>query len=131
MRGQASEATTNGVKVRVEPKFVPGRSAPQRGLWFFAYRVTIENVGDEPVRLLSRHWVITDATGEERHVRGPGVIGEQPHLNPGESHRYVSACPMPTSLGAMHGTYQMVTDGGDRFDAEIAPFVLADPLSLN
>lgn len=126
-----SEMTTNGVKVSVEPHFLPSRSEPERGMWFFAYQVTIENVGDQPVKLMARHWIITDAHGEERHVQGPGVVGEQPRLVPGEQHSYMSACPMPTSMGAMHGAYQMVTDNGHTFDALIAPFVLADPLSMN
>ena len=83
------------------------------------------------MQLLSRHWVITDGAGQVEHVRGPGVVGEQPVLEPGESFEYTSFCPLPTPIGSMHGTYQMVTAGGSTFDAEIAPFSLAVPTALN
>lgn len=126
-----SDTTTRGVRVQVSPRYHPERSDPANRYWFFSYRVQIENVGDEPVQLLTRHWVITDASGHVEHVRGPGVVGEQPRLERGEAFEYVSACPLPTSLGSMHGTYQMLTDAGESFDAEIAPFTLADPLELN
>jgi ApaG protein len=125
-----SDTTTRGVRVQVDVRYVPDQSEPGKS-WFFAYTVTVENVGDRPVRLWSRHWIITDATGRQQNVKGLGVVGQQPRLMPGERHTYTSACPMPTSMGTMHGTYQMVTDEGDRFDAEIAPFTLADPLTLN
>ena len=125
-----SVTTTRGVRVQVDVRYVPEQSEPGKS-WFFAYTVTVENVGDRPVRLWSRHWIITDATGRQQNVKGLGVVGQQPRLMPGERHTYTSACPMPTSMGTMHGTYQMVTDEGDRFDAEIAPFTLADPLTLN
>ncbi|MBK7757306.1 MAG: Co2+/Mg2+ efflux protein ApaG [Deltaproteobacteria bacterium] len=125
-----SDTTTRGVRVQVDVRYVPEQSEPGKS-WFFAYTVTVENVGDRPVRLWSRHWIITDATGRQQNVKGLGVVGQQPRLMPGERHTYTSACPMPTSMGTMHGTYQMVTDEGDRFDAEIAPFTLADPLTLN
>ena len=125
-----SDTTTRGVRVQVDVRYVPEQSEPGKS-WFFAYTVTVENVGDRPVRLWSRHWIITDATGRQQNVKGLGVVGQQPRLMPGERHTYTSACPMPTSMGTMHGTYQMVTDEGDRFDAEIAPFTLADPLTMN
>ena len=125
-----SDTTTGGVRVQVDVRYVPEQSEPGKS-WFFAYTVTVENVGDRPVRLWSRHWIITDATGRQQNVKGLGVVGQQPRLMPGERHTYTSACPMPTSMGTMHGTYQMVTDEGDRFDAEIAPFTLVDPLTLN
>lgn len=125
-----SDTTTRGVRVQVDVRYVPEQSEPGKS-WFFAYTVTVENVGDRPVRLWSRHWIITDATGRQQNVKGLGVVGQQPRLLPGERHTYTSACPMPTSMGTMHGTYQMVTDEGERFDAEIAPFTLADPLTLN
>ena len=126
-----SEAVTREIRVRVESFYVPGRSRPADEQWFFAYRVRISNESQEAVQLLSRHWVIIDGNGTEEHVRGPGVIGRQPRLAPGESHEYTSACPLGTSFGTMHGTYQMVTDGGERFDAEIAPFALGEPYSIN
>ncbi|MBM4356849.1 MAG: Co2+/Mg2+ efflux protein ApaG [Deltaproteobacteria bacterium] len=126
-----SEACTRGVLVKVESRYLPERSAPARGGWFFAYTVTITNQGQESVQLISRHWVITDAHGRTEQVRGPGVVGEQPRLEPGESFEYTSGCPLRTSFGTMRGTYQMVTTDGDAFDAEIAPFSLATPESLN
>lgn len=126
-----SEAETRGVVVRVEPRFHPERSHPTEAEWFFSYTVEIVNAGDEPVQLLARHWVITDATGAEQHVRGAGVVGEQPRLAPGEGFRYTSFCPLTTSLGAMHGTYTMRLDTGDLFEAAIAPFTLVDPATVN
>jgi ApaG protein len=126
-----SEAITRGVRITVEADFLPERSDPQNGEFFFIYHVTIENHGDEPVKLVSRHWVITDAMGKEQEVRGPGVVGKQPHLRPGESFEYTSACPLSTQIGSMYGSYQMITDGGETFDAEIAPFTLAIPGALN
>jgi ApaG protein len=126
-----SESLTRGIRVKVESEFIPERSDPQNGEFFFAYHVTIENRGNEPVRLLSRHWVITDGMGKEQEVRGPGVVGKQPRLAPGETFQYSSACPLTTQIGSMYGSYQMVTDGGETFDAEIAPFTLAIPGALN
>jgi len=117
--------------VRVESEFVPERSDPQNGEFFFAYHVTIENRGAEPVQLVSRHWVITDAMGTEQEVRGPGVVGKQPRLRPGEAFEYTSACPLSTQIGSMRGSYRMVTDGGETFDARIAAFTLAIPGALN
>jgi ApaG protein len=126
-----SERTTRGITVEVETEFVEGRSNPDEGYYFFAYHVTIANIGKETAQLISRHWVITDGDGKVEHVRGPGVVGAQPRLRPGESFEYTSACPLPTPVGTMHGTYQMVTEDGEAFDAEIAPFTLAVPGSLN
>ncbi len=126
-----SEATTRGVRVTVRPEFLPHQSDPRAGLWVFAYHIRIENTGTDTVQLLARHWIITDATGREETVRGPGVIGEQPVLRSGQSFDYVSGCPLPTPTGTMHGTYQMVTERGERFDADIAPFTLAEPYAVN
>lgn len=126
-----SDTTTRDVRVTVESFFVPARSNPEAGNWFFGYRVRISNESDEVVQLLSRHWVITDAEGRVEEVRGPGVIGEQPVLRPGESFQYVSACPLGTELGTMHGTYTMITEAGERFEAEIAPFSLNEPYAVN
>jgi ApaG protein len=126
-----SDTTTRGVRVVVRSAYIPERSSPSDAQYFFAYRIRISNAGEETVQLLSRHWVITDSDGRVEHVRGPGVVGEQPVLEPGESFEYTSFCPLPTPIGSMHGTYQMVTAGGSTFDAEIAPFSLAVPSALN
>jgi ApaG protein len=126
-----SDTTTRGVRVEVKSAYVPERSSPQDSRYFFAYRIRISNCGEETVRLVARHWVITDGEGRVEHVQGPGVVGEQPVLGPGESFEYTSFCPLPTPIGSMHGTYQMVTAGGSAFDAEIRPFSLAVPTALN
>lgn len=126
-----SAAVTRGIRVQVRSFFVDERSAPERGEWFFAYEVTITNEGGQRVQLLSRHWIITDGNGSEEAVRGPGVVGEQPVLEAGESFQYTSACPLSTPVGTMRGSYQMVTGEGVSFDAEIAPFTLAQAQSVN
>ena len=122
-----SEAVTRGIRVRVEAEYAPDRSQPLRNQWFFLYTIEITNESDETVQLLSRHWIITDAMGDVQEVRGPGVVGEQPVLEPGESFRYTSGCPLTTPFGSMHGTYQMVTGKREVFDIEIAPFTLSEP----
>lgn len=127
----SSEATTRGIRVRVNARFDPERSSPREGRWFFLYTITITNVGDETVQLVSRHWIITDADGDVDEVRGPGVVGNQPVLSPGQSFEYTSGCPLPTPFGTMHGTYQMVTTGGEHFDADISPFSLHEPYAVN
>jgi ApaG protein len=126
-----SEAVTRGIRVHVESTFVPERSDPIAGTWFFAYAIRISNEGTEIVQLLSRHWIITDSTGRHEEVRGPGVVGEQPTLRPGESFEYTSFCPLSTAVGTMHGTYQMATDDQRSFDIEIAPFTLSEPFAIN
>jgi ApaG protein len=119
------------VQVTVQSEFVPERSAPQIGRWFFAYTVRISNVGEEVVQLQNRHWVITDASGHVEEVRGPGVVGEQPVLRPGQSFEYTSFCPLETPFGTMEGSYQMVTEAGEHFDAHIAQFELSQPMTVN
>lgn len=126
-----SEATTQGIRVEVESFYDAERSAPQENYFFFAYQVRISNVGRRTTQLVSREWVITDANGEVQKVRGPGVVGEQPVLEPGEMFEYTSFCPLPTPVGSMQGTYQMIAEDGESFDAEIAPFSLAVPHALN
>jgi ApaG protein len=123
--------TTRGVRVDVQTTYVPERSSPRDSHYFFAYRIRISNLGGETVQLVSRRWVITDGDGRVEHVQGPGVVGEQPVLEPGESFEYTSFCPLSTPIGSMHGSYQMVGAGGVSFDAEIAPFSLAVPTALN
>jgi len=128
---ERSEAVTRGIRVEVQSVFVPERSDPDDAQWFFAYRVRITNEGDQPAQLVSRHWVIIDGHGRVEEVRGPGVVGEQPTLGPGEAFEYTSACPLRTPQGSMHGTYQMLGPGGERFDAEIAPFALGKPEAVH
>jgi ApaG protein len=127
----SSEALTNNVRVEVESQYAPERSQPFQQKWFFHYTVRITNEGDESVQLISRHWIITDCNGHTDEVRGPGVVGEQPVLAPGESFQYTSGCPLRTPAGVMRGTYQMVTANGEHFDAEIAPFALNEPYTVH
>jgi ApaG protein len=119
-----SEAVTHGIRVEVLARHSPENSRPQEGEWVFQYTVRITNLSSETVQLLSRHWIITDGLEHVEEVRGPGVVGEQPVLAPGESFKYSSWCPLKTPTGMMHGTYRMVRPGGDQFDIEIAPFGL-------
>src|SRR5262245_37684351 len=128
---ETSEAQTSGIRVLVRSQYVSERSRPEIGEFFFAYTILIENRSRERVQLVSRHWVITDAEGRQEEVRGPGVVGEQPVLDPGESFQYTSACPLRTPFGTMRGTYQMVRPDGTRFDAQIATFRLAQPYAVN
>jgi ApaG protein len=123
----SSEATTKSIRVRVESRYDPGRSRPDQSQWFFLYTVSITNEGPDTVQLISRHWVITDAIGEVQEVRGPGVVGNQPVLAPGQSFQYTSGCPLTMPFGTMHGTYQMVNQRNEEFDIEIAQFALAEP----
>jgi len=127
---QGSEALTRGVRVEVAAHYSPDHSHPG-ARWFFLYTVTITNEGEETVQLVSRHWVITDGAGEVEEVRGPGVVGEQPVLEPGDSYQYTSGCPLPTPFGSMEGSYQMLTPSGGRFEADIAPFLLRDPGAIH
>jgi ApaG protein len=124
-----SEATTRSIRVHVESQYDPTRSRPQQCEWFFLYTVTITNDGRDTVQLMSRHWVITDGMGKVEEVRGPGVVGKQPVLAPGQSFEYTSGCPLTTPFGSMHGTYQMVNQAAEQFDIEIAPFTLSEPYS--
>jgi len=119
-----SEAVTNHIRVEVLSQPSPENSRPQQGEWVFQYTVRITNQGSETVQLRSRHWIITDALDHVEEVKGPGVVGEQPVLGPGESFKYSSWCPLKTPMGMMRGTYQMVSAGGNHFDIEIAPFAL-------
>jgi ApaG protein len=126
-----SEATTRGVKVEVESRYLQEKSDPGSKRWFFAYDIRISNEGSEVVQLLTRHWIITDAGGNVEEVKGPGVVGNQPVLAPGESFEYTSFCPLTTPFGTMEGSYQMVTEGGGGFDATIAQFALTEPMTVN
>ena len=127
----ASEAVTNGVRVEVTTRYAPERSQPQGNRWEFHYTVTISNERSETVQLISRHWIITNDANAIQEVRGLGVVGRQPTLAPGESFEYTSICPLGTPSGSMHGTYQMVSAKGERFNAAIAPFGLAAPYTVH
>ncbi|WP_176495347.1 Co2+/Mg2+ efflux protein ApaG [Sphingomonas sp. HMP6] len=120
-------AETRGVIVRVSVSFLPEQSEPDRGRWFWAYHIRIENAGAMAVQLLTRHWVITDGRGARHSVEGEGVIGEQPLIAPGDSFDYVSGCPLSTPSGAMLGSYHMMGDDGAGFDVEIPRFALLAP----
>ena len=115
------------IRVDVETSYLDEQSDPREGRYVFAYTITIRNDGQVAARLLSRHWVITDANGKVEEVRGDGVIGEQPYLKPGQGFRYSSGAVLETPVGSMQGTYQMLGDDGAQFDAPIAPFRLAMP----
>jgi ApaG protein len=123
------QAITRGIQVSVEPRFLPEQSDPDTGQYFWAYTVEIANHGSETVQLRSRHWKITDGFGRLQEVRGPGVVGEQPILNPGDSFRYTSGCPLETSDGMMSGIYWMETGPGQGFEVEIPAFSLDSPFT--
>jgi len=117
-------ATTRHIRVQVTPRFLERESQPDKDHYVWAYFIEIENQGEESVQLLSRHWNITDAHGRMQEVRGPGVVGEQPKLNPGDSYSYTSGVPLTTPSGIMSGSYGMVTDEGEHFDIEVPAFSL-------
>ena len=120
-------AITREIRVQVEPIYLDDQSEPDDAQYVWAYRVQIENEGTETVQLLSRYWHITDGMGRVQEVRGAGVIGEQPVLNPGESYEYTSGTPLPTPSGIMKGSYQMSTPSGEKFDIEVPAFSLDCP----
>ncbi len=120
-------ATTRDIRVTVKPSYLEDQSSPSDDHYVWAYHITIENVGSERVQLLNRHWRITDANGRVREVRGPGVVGEQPVLDPGESFEYTSGTPLATPSGIMVGRYEMKTGAGERFDVAVPAFSLDSP----
>jgi ApaG protein len=120
-------AVTRGIAVSVEVTYLEANSSPGNSQYFWAYRVTIENQGRETVQLRSRHWMITNSHGELTEVKGPGVVGKEPFLEPGESFTYTSGAPLNTPSGMMGGSYQMESDTGERFDIEIPTFSLDRP----
>ena len=128
---RTSDTTTRGVRVEVRSEFLAERSSPREEQYLFQYHVRISNTGIETVQLVSREWIITNAEGEVERVKGPGVVGEKPVLAPGARFEYTSFCPLKTAVGSMQGSYQMVTQDGTRFDAEISAFTLAVPRSLH
>jgi ApaG protein len=119
------------ISVEVSPAYIGEQSDPPNNHYVFSYTVTIRNNGDQPARLLTRHWIITDGDGQVQEVRGEGVIGEQPHLQPGEGFQYTSGTFMNTPVGTMQGSYQMIADNGEKFDAEIPSFTLSVPNVLH
>ena len=119
------------ISVEVETDFLNDQSEPRQERFVFSYTITIRNEGEVPARLMTRHWIITDANGKVQEVRGEGVVGEKPYLKPGQGFRYSSGAVLDTPVGSMQGSYQMVADDGVRFDAAISPFRLAMPGVLN
>ena len=124
------QTTTRNIRVTVEPQFLDDRSSPEHNRYFWAYTIEIANIGKELVQLRSRYWRITDARGHIEEVRGPGVVGEQPVLKPGETFTYTSGCPLTTPSGIMAGWYQMEVAGGGEFNVEIPAFSLDSPYQV-
>ena len=126
MSSPNSTTTTHGIEVSAAAQYLAERSRPEQKRWLYAYRIRIRNVGDAPMQLLRRHWVITDGKGEVREVRGDGVVGEQPRLDPGEAHEYRSMCDLPTAWGTMEGSYDFVTDEGEDCEVSVGRFFLVE-----
>ena len=127
-----SNTLTKGVRVIVRPEYLAEQSAPESSRWLFAYHVVLRNESKQAVQLLNRHWIITNGEGEVDEVRGAGVIGQQPELEPGAEFHYTSGCPLDTPVGTMHGEYEMrIVETDETFEAHIAPFRLAVPSALN
>lgn len=126
-----SETSSQHIQINVETNYIEAQSDPLHERYVFSYTITISNMGDIPARLLSRHWIITDANGQTQEVRGEGVVGEQPYLKPNEGFQYTSGTVLETPVGSMRGTYQMVDDNGASFDAEIPMFTLSVPRILH
>ncbi len=118
-------------QVDVETNYVEEQSDPTENRYVFSYTITIRNEGQLPAKLLARHWVITDAEGKVQEVQGAGVVGEQPHLKPGDGFRYTSGAILETPVGSMQGTYQMIADDGVEFIADIHPFTLSMPNTIH
>lgn len=121
------QARTRDIQIEVEPSYVQEQSDPNQSYYFFSYRVRIRNESKGKVQLVSRHWIITDGFGQVEEVVGPGVIGQQPTLMPGETFEYSSFCPLATPTGSMHGSYVMVDADGVQLEVQIPMFILAEP----
>lgn len=126
-----SSTVTDGIRITVKPAYWPDRSSPEAGRFAFMYTVEIENLGKEPAQLRSRHWIITDGNGKVEEVRGEGVVGKQPKLNPGEKFEYTSWAMLRTPFGSMRGLYLMTRPDGQKFDAKISEFALTQPHALH
>jgi len=124
---ERSETPAPRIRVDVQTSYIEEQSSPRDKRFAFAYTITIHNEGPIPARLLTRHWIITDANGKVKEVRGEGVVGEQPYIKPGQEYRYSSGAVIETPVGTMQGSYRLMTDDGQQFDAPIAPFRLAIP----
>ena len=122
---------THQFDVSAEVSYILAESKPEQNYFFFSYKIFIKNKGSSPAQLMSRHWIITDATGHTEEVRGPGVVGLQPKIQPGQTYEYDSACPLHTTSGSMKGNYQFVTDTGESFDVAIPEFFLIAPQALH
>ena len=127
----AIDTQSYNIRVDVQTQYIAEQSDPEQERYVFSYTITIRNQGSVPAKLLTRHWIITNADGKTQEVRGEGVVGEQPHLQPGDGFRYTSGTVLETPVGSMQGSYQMVADDGVKFDAEIAPFTLSMPHSIH
>jgi ApaG protein len=125
--GAMYRAVTRQIEVTVEPNFMPERSSAENSSYFWSYTIVITNTGDETVQLRTRHWIITDASGRQKEVKGEGVVGEQPVLAPGERFEYTSGVPLTTASGFMTGRYQMVSETGERFEIDVPTFSLDSP----
>ena len=126
-----SDTTTEGIRIRVSAQYLPDQSLPEHKRYAFVYRVRITNEGGTTVQLLNRHWTIVDRTGHTEEVHGPGVVGEQPVLEPGQGFEYTSGCPLPTPFGSMAGIFDMQRTDGTEFEAEVALFQLMQPGSIH
>lgn len=127
----SSNTLTSGVRIKIQSRYLPGKSDPVHSRFLFAYDVSIINEGPEAVQLISRYWKIRDAFGRIEEVRGPGVVGQQPLLSTGAQFQYTSYCPLPTSNGTMEGYFRMTGQDSTEFDAIIQPFQLIAPQALN
>jgi len=126
-----SDCITKGIRITVDPEYIPGELVPTNGKYLFSYRVRIVNEGDLPAQLISRHWIIINSEGKTENVQGEGVVGRQPKLNPGEEFKYTSYCPLDTPWGTMEGTFQMLRNDGTEFNAIIERFYLVSPEAAN
>ncbi len=125
------KTSTRFTKIEVSPNYVPSRSDLSKPIFFFSYHIKITNISNDTIQLHSRYWNITDANGNVEEIRGPGVVGKQPHIKSGETFEYTSYCPLPTNFGVMHGYFEMINNNGTIFNAKISPFRLTTPFSVN
>lgn len=126
-----TDKLVNQINIEVETHYIEAQSLPEEGRYVFAYTITIRNNGEQPAKLLTRHWLITDGDGNTQEVRGEGVVGEQPHIGPGDYFRYTSGTVLETPVGTMEGSYHMQADDGSEFDATIPVFSLSEPHTLH